>query len=277
MNIRVGVDNYSYHRLLGEVRPGEIPSGAPPWTWQDTIRSARISGADLIALETCFIPDPASVRPYARNHTPSVMLSWGHPYGLEYGTSAAAEKDLHTWMALASELDARRMRIVVAHPALRKGLWTSVNRRRTVEALGRTTERARELGLELQIENHADLTARELAEVIAEVGASNLGVCFDIANAVRVGDEALEAARILAPLTTVMHVKDVDLTLPYGVTGPRSVALGSGSLPVREAIGLMRRESADLWLLVEVAQIGPGAPPEEEWVARDIAWIRAQL
>ncbi len=273
----VGVDNYSYHRLLGEVRSGEAAPRAGNWRWPDTVHSATGSGADVLAVETCFIDDPADVRSFARQRNPLVMLSWGHPYGLEYGTSPEAERDLVDWVTVAADMDARRMRIVIAHPALRERLWTQENRERTIHALSRVSALAGEYGLELGIENHADLTARELVEVILEVDAPNLGVCFDLANAVRVGDDPLDAAHVLAPFTRVMHVKDVDARGAFGLSGPPSVPLGTGSLPVRDAIGVVTQQQPDAWLLVEIAQIEDPHADEEEWVSRDIAWIRDVL
>jgi sugar phosphate isomerase/epimerase len=236
-----------------------------------------MSGAEVVALETCFIDAPGTVLRYAACRDPLVMLSWGHPYGLEYGTSVKAEEDLLEWMNLAAELEARRMRIVVAHPALREDLWRPDTKRKTVDALRRVARRARERDLDLVIENHADLTAQELSELIDGAEVENVGVCLDIANAVRVGDDPVEAARMLAPSVRVMHVKDVDLTRPYGLTGPPSVQLGTGSLPVREVIDIVLGSGSDVWLLVEIAQIENSALVEEEWIERDIAWIRSQL
>lgn len=273
----MGVDNYSYHRLLGEVRNGELPPGGSPWDWQRTVRAGAESGADVVALETCFIETPTDVLNYAEHIDPMVMISWGHPYGLEYATSHAAEADLVEWIGIAAGLTARRMRIVVAHPALRNHLWNSENRDRTVTALRRIAEHAGEAGLELAIENHADLTAQELRDIIEAVGAANLGVCFDIANALRVGDDPIEAAQILAPFVQVMHVKDVDTSQPFGLPGPPSVPLGTGSLPVREALQIIGAAQPDAWFMVEVAHIADPAADEEAWVHRDIDWIRSTI
>ena len=277
MSILVGVDNYSFHRLLGETRPGESPSSDSPWDWKDTIRFAEVSGADVIALETCFISGPDEVIHYRGYRRPQLMVSWGHPNGLEYGTSTNAENDLLAWMRIAAELESRRMRIVIAHPALREKLWTPSTRRRTIESLKRVAASARTFDLHLAIENHADLTARELVDLLDAVGAENLEVCFDLANASRVGDDPIDAARVLAPHVSVMHVKDVDLTRSYGLAGPPSVKLGTGSLPVRQAVKVVTEARPDVWLLVELAQIEDSALSEEEWVTRDIAWIRSHL
>lgn len=277
MEIRVGVDNYSYHRLLGEVRAGESASDVESWDWEESIRSSRRSGADVIALETCFISSPSQVVRYSTDVDPMVMLSWGHPFGLEYGTSTEAEFDLLAWMDVAAELICRRMRIVVGHPAIHAGLWSADNASKTVEALKRVTRRSGELGLELAIENHADLRARELRDLVCTVESPNLGVCLDLANVVRVGDDPVEATHILAPHVRVVHVKDVDLSRPYGLAGPPSLPLGTGSLPVREILDVITTMHRDVWLLVEVAQIEGPDVREEEWITRDIAWIRGQL
>lgn len=276
-DVLVGVDNYSYHRLLGEVRLGEVAPRTGTWTWEDTVHSATRSGANVIAVETCFIHDAADLRRFGQQHDPLIMLSWGHPYGLEYGTSSEAEKDLVDWLTVAADMQASRMRIVIAHPALRSRLWTKANRLKTISALSKISERALEYGLELGIENHADLTARELVEVIHDVDAPNLGVCFDIANAIRVGDDPLVAARTLAPYATVMHVKDVQTHVTFELSGPPSVPLGTGSLPVREALEIVVEQRPDVWLLVEIAQIEDPQALEEDWVTHDIEWIRAVI
>jgi sugar phosphate isomerase/epimerase len=263
--------------MLGEVRSGEAEPRDGRWTWQDTIYSGTRSGAGVIAVETCFIAEPADIREFARQQDPLIMLSWGHPCGLEYGTSPEAERDLREWLAVAADMEARRMRIVIAHPALRDRLWTQENRERSVQVLASVSQRAREYGLDLGIENHADLTAGELVDIIQEVGAPNLGVCLDLANTIRVGDDALDAARTLAPHVLAMHVKDVDVRGAFGLAGPPSVPLGTGSLPVLEALEVVIRHRPDAWLLVEIAQIEDPHAREEEWVSRDITWIRDVL
>src|SRR6266851_3065974 len=58
--------------------------------------------------------------------------------------------------------------------------------------------------------NHGDLRAAEVLELVERVGDDSLGVCFDPANALRVGDDPVEAAALLAPLTRMVHLKDVE-------------------------------------------------------------------
>ena len=273
---RVGVDTYSYHRLLGELRPGEEPV-SQTWTLGQTTQSALRSGAEAIAYETCFL-DPPDIadRAFADMSVP-FMFSWGHPYGLEFGTSPEAEHDAMRWIEASARVGASQMRIVVAHPALREAMWNSTNRQRSIDALRRLCDAAASLDVRLAIENHADLTAVDLCEVIDDVGDPDLGVWFDIANALRVGDDPEQAAEVLAPFVVAMHVKDVDRSDAWGVTGPPSAPLGAGSLPLSSVMDTVLEVNPSVWLLVELAHLVDAPMDEEAWVTRDIAWIRSAI
>ena len=68
-------------------------------------------------------------------------------------------------------------------------------------------DRARDHDLRLALENHGDLTAEQIEQLLEEVG-DDLRVCFDTANALRVGDDVASAARRLAPAIEILHLKD---------------------------------------------------------------------
>jgi sugar phosphate isomerase/epimerase len=272
----VGVDNYSFHRRLGEVRPGEQGTGEPIWPWNRTISAAADAGADAVALETCFMTAAQCRAVLPEVSGIACMLSWGHPYGLEYGQSAAALEDALEWLALAAELGHRRMRITIAHPHLREGDgWSQA--RGSVAAVARLAEAAAARDVRLGIENHADVTADQLAWILAEVDSPALGVCLDTANAVRVGDDPLRAAEALASHVIAAHVKDLASDPWHPRSGPRSVPLGTGVLPIPAVLDVLHQSVQHIWYLVELAQLGDGPVDEQAWIARDIAWLREQL
>lgn len=272
----VGVDNYSFHRHLGEVRPGEQDTAEPQWGWARTIDAAAHAGADVVALETCFMTASECRAVLAEQTSILAMLSWGHPYGVEYGESAAAEQDALSWIALAAELGHRRMRITIAHPHLRQGDgWSQA--RGAAPALARLAEAATGHGIVLGIENHADVTADQLSWLLTEVASPALGVCLDTANAVRVGDNPVRAAEVLAPWVIAAHVKDIAAEPWHPRSGPRSVPLGTGSLAVAQVVDILKTTTDDCWYLVELAQLGDRQVDEASWIARDIRWLREQL
>ena len=66
MPAKVGVDSYSYHRLLGEVRRGETPPlHVFPRGSLDVVSEARRLELDFALLQTSFLGDPAAFSPAA--------------------------------------------------------------------------------------------------------------------------------------------------------------------------------------------------------------------
>lgn len=280
MPLRIGIDSYSYHRLLGELRPGEHPpvrrfAGGP----LDVIAHALELRVEGVSVETCFLPpcdrfDPGSLRDAAGPL--ELVLAWGHPHGLEFGASAEALVDLLAWLDHAATLGCSLVRCVAASPRFRCASPVGEQIARTVAPLAAACARADELGVALALENHGDLRAAELLELIERVGHDHLGVCFDTANALRVGDDPIEAAELVAPLIRMVHLKDVAAPGPGTdpVAGPVSVPYGEGVVPIGELLGTLQRAGFDGLACVEVGQLAPGAD-ELALVETCVARLRA--
>jgi sugar phosphate isomerase/epimerase len=275
--VRIGVDSYSYHRLLGEIRPGEEDPGERlPDGGVAVVQEARRLGLDGVSLETCYLNPPAALAldPLrAAAGGMELVLAWGAPNGLELGASETGLRDLLEWVDVAASLRCRTMRIVVAGPTLRHRVAAELEN--AVPPLRAAAAKARPLDLDLALENHGDLTAREISELLAGVGDPALRVCFDTANALRVGDDSLEAAQLLAPAVAMVHLKDCEPLDPDAdpVAGPRSVPYGTGVVPL-EAI--LRLIPAEALVCIEIAQLGPGAD-ERALVADSVGWLRAHV
>jgi sugar phosphate isomerase/epimerase len=260
--LRLGIDSYSYHRLLGEVRAGEDD---PPVRWRtdDVVRHALVLGVDGVSLETCFLERGAPIDAGPLE----VVIAWGHRHGLEYGADRDALRDLLEWLELAAAHGCRLVRCVAASPRFRGRPYLG-----SVEPLAVAATRARELGLELALENHGDLRAEEVLELVERVD-DGLGVCLDTANALRVGDDPVEAATLLAPFVRMVHLKDVEsldrVTDP--VAGPCSVPYGEGVVDVSAV--LMTLGEFDGLVCVELGQLAPGAD-ELALVEDGIRWLR---
>jgi sugar phosphate isomerase/epimerase len=277
--VRVGIDSYSYHRLLGEIRPGEPPPrGRLADGGAAVVAEARALGVDGVALETCYLGSPAAALARAlaaEADGMELVFSWGAPNGLFFGASADALAELLAWIGVAAAAGTRTMRIVVAGPALRGIEPVDDQIRRTVGPLRTAAEAAASVGVALAIENHGDLTAAQLAELLDAAGDPTVGVCFDTANALRVGDDTLEAVGVLAPRIAMVHLKDVEAvradTDP--VAGPRSVRYGTGVVPLDGVLDALAAIGYDGLVCVEIAQLGPG-DDERELVADSVAWLR---
>ncbi len=275
--MRIGIDSYAYHRLLGDVRPGETAPARPfaPGA-TDVLRHARALGVDGVSLETCFLEPPGVLDVDALRAAAGpieLVVAWGHRHGLEFGASDAALDDLLAWIEVAAALDCRVVRCVAASPGFRGREPVEVQIERTVGPLARAARRAGELGLRLAVENHGDLTARELLDLVERVDDAVLGVCLDTANAVRVGDDAVDAARLLAARTWLVHLKDVEPleNVVDPVAGPRSVPYGEGVVPVGAVLDAL--SSRDALVCVELGQLADD-DDELALVEHGVAWLR---
>ncbi len=110
--------------------------------------------------------------------------------------------------------------------------------------------------------------AARLARFIREIGAKGLGVNLDPANlAMVIGDDSVEAARILGPLTVHTHAKDgilvtkEDPEVIYGLVKHeemgnkpeyfREVVLGTGSVHFDRYLPALKATGFDGFLTVE--------------------------
>jgi 3-oxoisoapionate decarboxylase len=286
--MRVGIDSYSYHRLYGEFRAGEDALPPPAWPLEPgpVLEHARSLGVDDIFLETCYLPDPETIS--AETLSPagpvSVGFSWGHPWpegafhGLDGGRTPAAEGHLARWIALAANLGHPVMRITLGSPASRGTEPERVLVDRLIDPTRRAGERAAEVGLDLAIENHGDLRAESIMEIIERTGCSNLGVTLDNVNLVRVGNDMLEGTKLVAPRVMLVQLKDHPPTPdPTIWGGPISVALGEGVAPLREILAILDEAGFDGPVCVELASLGGGRVDERGMIERSVAWLRANV
>jgi sugar phosphate isomerase/epimerase len=274
--MRIAVDTYSYHRLLGEIRPGEDDPGERFARGSlDAIAHCRQLGADGISLETCFLDVPGTLDLDELRGAAGPLeltLAWGHPDGLGFAEIPGALDDLLRWIAFAPRMSVSLVRLVVGSPRLRRAAVLHEQIARTVTPMREAARAATAAGVELAIENHADLRAVELCELLERIGDPVVGICLDTANALRVGDDPLEAAMVLAPWVRMLHLKDCEA--PDGsATGPRSVPYGQGIVPLEAVLEAVRR--TDPLTCVELGHLGPGQVDERGLVADGVAWLQA--
>jgi 3-oxoisoapionate decarboxylase len=286
--MRIGIDSYSYHRRYGEVRPGERPSVHAPWPLEPSpvLAHARSLDVDDLMLETCFLPAPTQIDAAMLDAGSSLTVgfSWGHPWpegafhGLDGGRSRAAEEDLATWISLAGSLGHRVMRITLGSPASRGDEPAELLIARLIEPVQRAADAAAAVGLALAIENHGDLTAGQLAEVLERVDRDNVGVTLDNVNLIRLGDDMVEGTRLLAPWTMVVQLKDHRGTEdPGALGGPVCTALGDGVAPLGDVLTELERADFAGPVCVELASLGSGEVDELELIERSIGWLHEHL
>jgi sugar phosphate isomerase/epimerase len=282
--MQVGIDSYSYHRRYGETRPGETPVDNPwPLTPDPVLAHARATGVDALFLETCYLPDPERLGDGVRRAEFDVAFSWGHPWpagahhGLDGGRSWAAEQDLARWIQAAGRLGHGTLRITAGSPASRGDEPAAVLVERLAGPVRRSADRAAEVGLRLALENHGDLRAADILELLERVDRPNLGVCLDNVNLIRVGDHMLAGTSALAPFALLAQLKDHLAGDPTVPGGPISTALGEGVAPLDGVIARLAAAGFRGPVCVEIASLGAGDHDELALVERSVRWLRAHV
>jgi sugar phosphate isomerase/epimerase len=262
--MRVGLDSFSFHRWFGETNEWEQPVGER-WTTDDLWSHVAGLDIDVLSLQTVYLPQ---LTPQVRQGLCTdaaqagveLVLAWGHRSGLQDGRNPEKLNDALATMEAAAEMGCAIVRIVCGD----QGSWSedrsvrADNMERLRAPLGAIADRAEELGLLVAVENHADRPTEELFALVSAIGSERLGLCFDVANAARVGDDPLEAACSAAPMT--------------GDWWP-CVALGRGELDIASVLtALIAGGRCRAWF-VEASNVMPG-DDERDMVAASLSYLR---
>jgi 3-oxoisoapionate decarboxylase len=122
------------------------------------------------------------------------------------------------------------------------------------------------------IENHKDLRAVELAELLHEIESPRVGACVDVGNNIALLETPLETVETLAPFTVTTHLKDMATQRCEAGFALSEVPLGEGCVPVTTVVERLRAARPDVHLCLEMITRDPLMVPyrtDRYWVAMD--------
>ncbi|MFD0666907.1 sugar phosphate isomerase/epimerase family protein [Ramlibacter sp. MAHUQ-53] len=281
------IDMYCYHRYFGEVYPGLEEDPGRRFTVDDVLARVQALGLGGVSLESCFFADTgapavAALRRKLDDAGLQRVWAWGHPGGLQSGADPQALADLVRHIGVARDLGARVMRICCGGRRTRPDDWDT-HRRQLLPMLREAAQEGERHGVVLAIENHIDLLADELVELLETVASPALGVCLDTANNLRMLEDPVEVARKLAPWARATHVKDVAAYRgnPRTFAFWPSVPLGQGLVDLPTVLGLLHEAGYDGLLALEIDYLHPHhhrAPGDDERaIAASIGYLRGLL
>jgi sugar phosphate isomerase/epimerase len=109
-----------------------------------------------------------------------------------------------------------------------------------------------ELKIKVAIETHADLTARELNDMLDRIGRDVAAVTLDTGNLLMRLDNPAEAVELLAPSVVATHVKDAVLAFtPRGLCW-QARPVGSGIVPLTDILSAIIRANPSTTLSIEL-------------------------
>lgn len=281
--MKLAIDSYCYHRYFGEIYPGLQTAPDRTMTVWDFLRRARQLGVQGVSLESCQIPsDDDDFLARLGDKLDELGLErvwgWGHPNGLCSGTNRAAAAELVLHLGVAKKLGASVMRIVGGSRHTRPPRWAP-HKRQLLRMLSKLVGPAEEHGIVLAIENHIDMLAGELAELLTTIDSPWLGVCLDTGNNLRLFEDPLVAAKTLAPWTRATHIKDIGVRRgdPKQFGFWPSVPLGEGLIDLPEVLKALRRHKYSGLLAIEVDYLDPDYGDEDPAVAKSVRYLRGLL
>lgn len=278
--MRVGVDTYSFHRFLGEVYPHQ--STPPPMDYLSVVERVLEMGVDGVFIETCFLEEDErrqlrTIRSLVRNSGVEALLAWGHPFGLHGGDSDEAQRDLESAIGLCEQLGSRSMRIVGSN----RRLMTTAKQtqlQRLAERLRVSIRIAESAGVRLAIENHLDFSTRDLLQLIDMVESDYLGITFDTGNALRMGEDPVEAAATAGKHVFMTHMKDVFPIYggnPVNWSFFAAVPCGTGIINLPGVVKSLTDAGYRGFYAVEVDDLHPKNSDEFDAVINSVAYLKS--
>jgi sugar phosphate isomerase/epimerase len=215
MTLKVGIDNYSYHRFFGEVYPQQ-DSPDKQMSTEDFLQRAKELDVDGVSLESCFIKsfDPeylAQLKGSLDDYGFDRVWAWGHPDGLEGGKNEEMLTDMIEHISYAKAIGAEVMRVVGSSLAFR----FEPHEPQLEKLTGMFKEAvnvAEEKNIKMAVENHFDFDSDEFLALIEKVDSPYFGLTFDTGNFTRLLDEPVKAMEKLGKYVYATHIKDVKIT-----------------------------------------------------------------
>lgn len=111
--------------------------------------------------------------------------------------------------------------------------------------------------MKLAVENHKDWTAKELEEIILNLGSEWVGVTLDFGNNVSFLENPMEVIKTLAPYAFSTHVKDMGVKDYQDGFLLSEVPLGEGIVDVKAGVDLCKRSNPAITFTLEMITRDP--------------------
>jgi len=258
--MKIGIDNYSYHRYFGEVYLGQKDPGSR-WdlsTFLDHMRE-RHADAEAFSLETCFIKEEErkNLPHILKQIDKEIMFAWGHPNGFMDIPVKDAIHEISDYIKISAEMGQKRMRIAGSSIA-----YLNQPHEPQVEHVARCIcgiiPVATHYDVKLGLENHGDFYLHEMLEILERVDSPYLGVTFDTGNSLRMQEDYLDAILAYGEKLLIVHAKDLspEEGVPKNHTGYwNCVTAGKGVTDFSAVFKTLAKVRFDGMVLIEISRL----------------------
>ncbi len=210
--------------------------------------------------------------------TPCMLACYSDFTHPDAGQRAQELTDLKADIALAKALGAEFIRVTAGqnHPGTERAIgvqWVTDGFRWALDA-------AEKQGITLAYENHTkgapwdywdfSQPTEIFLEILDALSDTSLGVCFDTANPLVLGEDVLTLLEQVIHRVVVVHIFDLRAVKVF-----EPVRVGTGASPIPQIFSRMRQANYDGWLSIEEAsRLGQGGFTESIAFVRE-AWQQA--
>ena len=146
-------------------------------------------------------------------------------------TSSSEKEHIDHAVAIAQKVAARSVRFYPRYEGRLKDILRKVDN--DIVYIKNTYSH---LGIEFTIEQHEDLQAQELVDIVERSGMKNLSILFDFANMINANEQPLDALRVMAGHIAHVHMKDALIIKEDKGFGHKACRSGEGDMPYRELL-----------------------------------------
>jgi hypothetical protein len=257
----VGIDSYSFHRFFGEITKWE-ESSQERWVLNDFFDFADQQNVSFVSLQTVYLKKEINtfkvdINNWLIKSKGEVVFTWGHPNGFDGGKKPEMLFDALYFLQVAHELQLPQMRIVLGnHWNFDMPVHERLdNLRPLVQSI---LVAAESFGIKISIENHADFQSKQIMSYINEFNSPYLGMCLDLANARRVGENPEQLLRDF-DLTKVFMIQAKDVRIIEGHEHPTgwwpSHFFGSGDVGLSGCLSILKEKKFDSPVVVEISNL----------------------
>lgn len=248
-------------------------------TVADWIRLGAELGLDAVDFSIKFFPkrDAETIKQTRavldkHNITPCMLACYSDFTHPDAAQRAQELIDLKSDIALAKALGAKFLRVTAGqnHPGIEREIgvhWVT-------DGFRRALDEAERHGITLAYENHTkgapwnywdfSQPTEIFLEILDALSDTPLGVCFDTANPLVLGEDVLALLEEVVHRIVVLHIFDLR---EVGVF--EAVRVGTGASPIPQIFSCMRQTNYDGWLSIEEA-----SRSGQEGFTRSIEFVR---
>ena len=180
---------------------------------------------------------------------------------LEVASGGTDSSKLLLVLEMARQLGAEVVRTTVSQPGSEQIIADAA------AALGRVASEYEESGIALAIENHEDLTAAEVVDLIERIDSPAVGAVYDSGNSIPFYQDPVEEARLLAPYVRTTHIKDhILVRAGDDVVWSVGTPFGMGRIPLPKIVEILRTAPHITRLMIQVCYgyaVRMPSPPAE--------------